>query len=64
LIEGELEDKDLFKNNILSNQFKNIVKNTNGLFFLGGADFPPTIYGEKTSLSFHQILWQKIGNLF
>jgi putative glutamine amidotransferase len=50
LIEGELEDNDLFKNNILSDQFKNIVKNTNGLFFLGGADFPPTIYGEKTSL--------------
>jgi len=50
LIEGELEDKDLFKRNNLSDKFEKISKNTNGLFFLGGADFPPAIYGEKTSL--------------
>ena len=64
LIEGELEDKDLFKKNILSDQFENIFKSTNGLFFLGGADFPPSIYGEKTSLLFHKKLWNKIGELF
>jgi len=50
LIGGELEDKDLFKRNNLSDKFENIIKNTEGLFFLGGADFPPAIYGEKTSL--------------
>lgn len=50
LIEGELKSENLFQKNVLSDQFENIVKNTEGLFFLGGADFPPAIYGEKTSL--------------
>ena len=50
LIEGDLKVEDLFQKNVLSNQFDNIFKNTDGLFFLGGADFPPTIFGEKTSL--------------
>lgn len=50
LIEGEIKSENLFQKNDLSDQFENIVKNTEGLFFLGGADFPPAIYGEKTNL--------------
>jgi putative glutamine amidotransferase len=50
LIKGELKPEDLFKKNILSNQFRDIFNSTEGLFFLGGADFPPFAYNEKTSL--------------
>lgn len=50
LIKGEIGPEDLFKTNSLSDQFVDIFKNTDGLFFLGGADFPPSVYDEKTSL--------------
>jgi putative glutamine amidotransferase len=50
LIKGELKLEDLFKKNILSSQFREIFNSTDGLFFLGGADFPPFAYNEKTSL--------------
>jgi putative glutamine amidotransferase len=53
LIRGNLASEDLFKDNDLTNEFRNIFRETDGLFFLGGADFPPTIYNQKTSLLTH-----------
>jgi putative glutamine amidotransferase len=50
LIKGELKPEDLYINNDLSDQFRKIVSETEGLFFLGGADVPPALYMEKTSL--------------
>jgi len=41
LIEGELKAENLFEKNALSEQFETIFRDTDGLFFLGGTDFPP-----------------------
>ena len=49
-IEGELDPEELFRKNSLSDQFEIIFEETDGLFFLGGADFPPITYNEKTNL--------------
>jgi putative glutamine amidotransferase len=50
LVEGDLASDNLFMNNDLSDDFLKIFRDTDGLFFLGGTDFPPTIYKDKTSL--------------
>jgi putative glutamine amidotransferase len=50
LVKGEIKSEELFKKNNLTDQFRDIFTDTKGLFFLGGADFPPIIYNEKTSL--------------
>lgn len=49
-IDGVLSDNTLFKDNELTEPFREIFDKTDGIIFLGGADFPPVIYGEKTRL--------------
>jgi putative glutamine amidotransferase len=50
-IKGELNEKQLFKQNSISNDLKFIFQNSVGIFFFGGADIPPTVYGEENSSS-------------
>jgi len=49
-IDGELKQNNLFIENDLTKQFKRLFEKLNGIVFLGGADFPPAIYEQKTSL--------------
>lgn len=49
-ISGLLSPDNLFKENELTSKFKELFKNSDGAFFLGGADLPPKIYKHKTSL--------------
>jgi putative glutamine amidotransferase len=49
---GEPESIDsLFTNNSLSDDFERIFEKTDGFIFNGGADIPPSIYGEPTFLT-------------
>ncbi|HAE87365.1 TPA: hypothetical protein DCG86_05000 [Candidatus Marinimicrobia bacterium] len=41
---------ELFKNNDLSSQFYELFNRSCGIIFPGGADIPPSVYGEKTHL--------------
>lgn len=49
-ITGELDRDTLFQKNPCSEDFAKIFENSDGIIFLGGADIPPYIYGEKTNL--------------
>ncbi|MBD3413029.1 MAG: hypothetical protein GF421_01185 [Candidatus Aminicenantes bacterium] len=49
-IKASLKKDSLFQKNSLSSEFKKIVLNSDGIIFFGGADIPPSIYGEKTEL--------------
>ena len=40
----------LYKQNVLSDDFRKIFKNSEGVVFFGGPDLPPDVYNEKTSL--------------
>jgi putative glutamine amidotransferase len=50
-ITGELNENNLFANNECSQELKKIFENSIGVFFFGGPDIPPNIYGEKNTLS-------------
>jgi len=49
-IKGDLNQDELYQNNILTSEFEKISQKTDGIIFFGGADIPPYIYGEKTAL--------------
>ena len=49
-ISGELTKNNLFQKNPCTAEFEEIFKKSDGVIFFGGADIPPSIYGEKTSL--------------
>ena len=49
-IKGDLNQDELYQNNILTPEFEKIFKKSDGIIFFGGADIPPYIYGEKTAL--------------
>lgn len=49
-ISGELDGDTLFQKNPCSEEFARIFENSDGIIFFGGADIPPSIYGEKTNL--------------
>lgn len=49
-IETEVSEKDLFRPNAWTNEFKNIFDKSHGMIFFGGPDIPPSLYGELTSL--------------
>lgn len=49
-ISGELSMDTLFQRNPCSREFEKIFEKSDGIIFFGGADIPPYIYGEKTSL--------------
>ncbi|MBN2246909.1 MAG: gamma-glutamyl-gamma-aminobutyrate hydrolase family protein, partial [Candidatus Aminicenantes bacterium] len=47
---GDINQDELFRNNLLTSEFAKIFKKSDGIIFFGGADIPPYIYGEKTDL--------------
>jgi putative glutamine amidotransferase len=49
-ITNELSPDDLFKSNQLTETFSNLFNKSDGIFFFGGPDLPPSIYGEQMSL--------------
>lgn len=49
-ISGELTENNLFQKNPCTAEFEEIFRKSDGVIFFGGADIPPSIYGEKTSL--------------
>jgi len=50
-IKGELNDKNLYGTNDCSEQLKKVFDNSVGIFFFGGPDIPPSLYGEENTLS-------------
>ncbi|MCX6553953.1 MAG: gamma-glutamyl-gamma-aminobutyrate hydrolase family protein [Candidatus Aminicenantes bacterium] len=49
-ITGRVDLKDLFRENLWTPQFKEILAAASGIIFTGGADIPPAVYGQGTSL--------------
>ena len=49
-IRGQVAPKDLFGPNLWTSQFREIVENSDGILFTGGADIPPILYGRESSL--------------
>ncbi len=49
-ISGELSQNNLFQKNPCTAEFQEIFNKSDGVIFFGGADIPPSIFGEKTSL--------------
>lgn len=49
-VTAEISKPVLFKKNACTPEFEAIVRKTDGVIFFGGADLPPSIYGDKTSL--------------
>lgn len=50
-IQGELNEDNLFQENDCSADLKTLFDNSVGVFFFGGPDIPPGIYGEENTLS-------------
>jgi putative glutamine amidotransferase len=49
-LSDELNENNLFTGNELSDNFRLIFENSEGIIFFGGPDIPPAIYGYPTSL--------------
>lgn len=49
-ISDPVQANQLYENNQLSNTFLELFNNSDGIFFFGGPDLPPSIYGENMSL--------------
>ncbi len=49
-ITGELNKESLYTQNAFSQDFQEIYRKSDGIVFTGGADIPPYVYGEQTSL--------------
>ncbi len=50
-IKGELTESNLFKENDCTAGIRQVFKNSVGVFFFGGPDIPPGVYGEENTLS-------------
>jgi putative glutamine amidotransferase len=50
-ITGNLNEKNLFSENECSDDMKKVFDNSIGIFFFGGPDIPPGVYGEENTLS-------------
>ena len=50
-VRGNLNENNLFKENNCSADLKTIFENSVGIFFFGGPDIPPAIYGEENTRS-------------
>jgi putative glutamine amidotransferase len=48
---GNLDKNRLFENNIITEELKFVFRNSVGIFFFGGPDIPPAVYGEENTLS-------------
>jgi putative glutamine amidotransferase len=49
-IRGKVDRGDLFRENRWTPQFREIVGDSDGILFTGGADIPPVLYGRPSSL--------------
>ena len=49
-IKEEISNDKLYEKNNCTNTFNELFKNSNGIFFFGGPDLPPSIYGEQMGL--------------
>jgi putative glutamine amidotransferase len=49
-IKEDLSDDQLYTKNKCTNVFTDLFEKSNGIFFFGGPDLPPAIYGEQTGL--------------
>jgi len=49
-VSGDLNPHNLFQKNSYTDFFHNKFEETDGIIFLGGADFSPTVYGQDTRL--------------
>ncbi|MGD9346341.1 MAG: gamma-glutamyl-gamma-aminobutyrate hydrolase family protein, partial [Candidatus Aminicenantes bacterium] len=49
-VKGEIDVHSLFQKNGMTAEFKIIFEKSDGIIFFGGADIPPYVYDEKTSL--------------
>lgn len=50
-VRGDLDEDRLFKSNNISDELKLVFENSVGIFFFGGPDIPPGIYGEENTRS-------------
>lgn len=50
MIQGQVELKNLFRQNNWTPQFKRLFDQSQGIIFTGGYDIPPSVYGEENSL--------------
>lgn len=50
-INQDISADELFKKNECSDIFQELFENSNGIFFFGGPDLPPAIYGEQMNLT-------------
>jgi putative glutamine amidotransferase len=50
-IKGELNEENLFGENDCTAILKKVFENSIGVFFFGGPDIPPGVYGEENTLS-------------
>jgi putative glutamine amidotransferase len=48
---GQLDIKDLFVKNNLSHEIQKIYEYSAGIFFFGGPDIPPEVYGQNNTMS-------------
>jgi putative glutamine amidotransferase len=46
-----IDEESLFYENTCTDELKNIFDNSAGIFFFGGPDIPPSVYGEENTLS-------------
>ena len=49
-LNGDIHKDNLFQNNPLSDEFKKIFNDSDGIIFFGGADIPPYIYNDRSNL--------------
>ena len=50
-IDGTLHENNLFQENDCSAELRKVFNNSVGVFFFGGPDIPPGVYGEENTLS-------------
>lgn len=50
-IKGELDETNLYRENQISSQLKNVFEHSVGIIFFGGPDIPPSVYGEENTRS-------------
>jgi putative glutamine amidotransferase len=46
-VRGDLEENQLFRQNHLTDELRMLFQHSSGIFFFGGPDIPPSVYGEE-----------------
>jgi putative glutamine amidotransferase len=49
-LRGDFDPEEIYQKNTLSEELNKIFAYSDGIILFGGADIPPSVYGEKTSL--------------